>query len=52
LRKLFGPIERAGLKADLDLSGTPDLKHYKYAFTQAKSELYLVQWSQGGSLAR
>ena len=27
IEKLFGALERAELKADLDLSGTPDLKH-------------------------
>lgn len=43
LWKQFAPLDRAGLRADWDLSVTPDMKYYTYSLTQATSELFMMQ---------
>ena len=50
LWKQFAPLDRAGLRADWNLSVTPDLKYYTYSLTQASSELFIMELpNHGGS---
>jgi hypothetical protein len=50
LWKQFAPPDRAGLRADWNLSVTPDLKYYTYSLTQASSELFIMELpNHGGS---
>jgi hypothetical protein len=52
LWRRFAPLDRAGLRADWDLGVTPDLKYYTYSFTQATSELYMMESPVRSSSAR
>jgi eukaryotic-like serine/threonine-protein kinase len=49
LWKQFAPLDRAGLRADWNLSVTPDLKYYTYSLTQASSELFIMEMPNHGS---
>ena len=52
LWRRFAPLDRAGLRADWNLSVTPELNYYAYSFTQATSELYVMESPVGHGSTR